>query len=372
MGQPGERRRDVRAGRNRSGGQRRRTALAVLDVDGDADLDIVDRQRRRQQSLLIAQRRQRRLRARADVLRQRAQRRVRARRRRHERRRHHRPRGRRRRRPGSSRPARNGHTGPSPLRDPSAGRAARGWWPSATSTATGTSTSPRRTAARATAAILLGNGRRDASGRRRSSRCGNASSRPTSATSTATATSTGSSRASASASGRSSPTTAPGTSRSIRRSTRRRTPSCSVLIDFDNDGDLDMALIDEVADVVMLEQNRKRPRRAAGRRAGKSVRPARGAAHRQGRGTTLELTWSPSCRVTDTDYAVYAGPIGSFDDHDVGDVHDGRPDGGVDGARTGKPATTSWSRSTRGSRARTEPALPAQSVRPARPPAIRR
>ena len=32
-------------------------------------------------------------------------------------------------------------------------------------------------------------------------------------------------------------------------------PSCAVLLDFDNDGDLDMALSDEIADVVLLMQN---------------------------------------------------------------------------------------------------------------------
>ncbi len=32
-------------------------------------------------------------------------------------------------------------------------------------------------------------------------------------------------------------------------------PSCAVLLDFDNDGDLDMALTDEVADVILLERN---------------------------------------------------------------------------------------------------------------------
>jgi len=32
-------------------------------------------------------------------------------------------------------------------------------------------------------------------------------------------------------------------------------PSCSILLDFDDDGDLDMALTDEIADVIVLEQN---------------------------------------------------------------------------------------------------------------------
>jgi len=32
-------------------------------------------------------------------------------------------------------------------------------------------------------------------------------------------------------------------------------PSCAVLLDFDNDGDLDMALTDEIADVILLERN---------------------------------------------------------------------------------------------------------------------
>jgi hypothetical protein len=31
--------------------------------------------------------------------------------------------------------------------------------------------------------------------------------------------------------------------------------SCSVFLDFDNDGDLDLALVDEVADVVLLMRN---------------------------------------------------------------------------------------------------------------------
>jgi hypothetical protein len=31
--------------------------------------------------------------------------------------------------------------------------------------------------------------------------------------------------------------------------------SCSVLLDFDNDRDLDLALVDEVADVVLLMRN---------------------------------------------------------------------------------------------------------------------
>ncbi len=32
-------------------------------------------------------------------------------------------------------------------------------------------------------------------------------------------------------------------------------PSCAILLDFDNDGDLDMALTDEMADVILLERN---------------------------------------------------------------------------------------------------------------------
>jgi hypothetical protein len=32
-------------------------------------------------------------------------------------------------------------------------------------------------------------------------------------------------------------------------------PSCAVLLDFDNDGDLDMALTDEIADVILLQRN---------------------------------------------------------------------------------------------------------------------
>jgi hypothetical protein len=33
--------------------------------------------------------------------------------------------------------------------------------------------------------------------------------------------------------------------------------SCSVLLDFDNDRDLDLALVDEVADVVLLYRNNR-------------------------------------------------------------------------------------------------------------------
>jgi hypothetical protein len=36
-------------------------------------------------------------------------------------------------------------------------------------------------------------------------------------------------------------------------------PSCAVLLDFDNDGDVDLALSDEIADVVMLMQNDSMP-----------------------------------------------------------------------------------------------------------------
>src|SRR5262245_63855766 len=36
-------------------------------------------------------------------------------------------------------------------------------------------------------------------------------------------------------------------------------PSCAVLLDFDNDGDIDLALSDEIADVVTLAQNASGP-----------------------------------------------------------------------------------------------------------------
>ena len=91
--------------------------------------------------------------------------------------------------------------------------------------------------------------------------------------------------------------------------------SCSVLIDIDDDGDLDMVLIDEVADVVILERNGNGavspPSDVPANPTApfEALRVAKGA-------TTLELTWSPSCRVTDTDFAVYSGAIGSFGDHD--------------------------------------------------------
>jgi hypothetical protein len=39
------------------------------------------------------------------------------------------------------------------------------------------------------------------------------------------------------------------------QSSRRPQPSCAVLLDIDNDGDLDMALTDEVADLVIVLQN---------------------------------------------------------------------------------------------------------------------
>lgn len=93
--------------------------------------------------------------------------------------------------------------------------------------------------------------------------------------------------------------------------------SCSVLIDFDNDRDLDMALIDEVADVVMLEKNQNGPAALPGEVLASPAAPLQPLLIGKGTGGTLELTWSPSCRVTDTDYAIYAGPIGSYADHDV-------------------------------------------------------
>ena len=65
----------------------------------------------------------------------------------------------------------------------------------------------------------------------------------------------GASRASAAASGAGSATTARGTSPSSRSSTPPTNPSCAILLDFDNDGDLDMALTDEIADVVVLMRN---------------------------------------------------------------------------------------------------------------------
>ena len=89
-----------------------------------------------------------------------------------------------------------------------------------------------------------------------------------------------------------------------------------MLIDIDDDGDLDMVLIDEVADVVILERNGNGPVAPPGAVPAnpsaplEALRVAKGA-------TTLELTWGPSCRVTDTDFAVYSGAIGSFGDHDL-------------------------------------------------------
>lgn len=93
--------------------------------------------------------------------------------------------------------------------------------------------------------------------------------------------------------------------------------SCSVLIDFDNDRDLDMALIDEVADIVMLEKNQNGPAAPPGEVPGSPVAPLQPLHIGKGPTGTLELTWSPSCRVTDTDYAIYAGTIGSYYSHDA-------------------------------------------------------
>ena len=148
-------------------------------------------------------------------------------------------------------------TAPSP---PPARRRTRAATPgsssSATSTATATSTSRPPTTATATSAccsatatarsIRVDHRRRSARTRRRS----------TSATSTATATSTW------------SPSSYGGgfwrryrerrqrqLHASSRTSPRRRTRRAPILLDFDNDGDLDMALTDEIADVIVLMQN---------------------------------------------------------------------------------------------------------------------
>ena len=53
------------------------------------------------------------------------------------------------------------------------------------------------------------------------------------------------------------------TSRFVEEFTAPSNPSCAVLLDFDNDGDLDMALTDEIADVVVLVRNGGRSRPAA-------------------------------------------------------------------------------------------------------------
>jgi hypothetical protein len=93
--------------------------------------------------------------------------------------------------------------------------------------------------------------------------------------------------------------------------------SCSVLIDFDGDRDLDMALIDEVADLVLLQKNENGPAALPGAVPASPAAPLQPLRIGKGSPGMLDLTWSPSCRVTDTDYAVYAGPIGSFTDHDL-------------------------------------------------------
>lgn len=93
--------------------------------------------------------------------------------------------------------------------------------------------------------------------------------------------------------------------------------SCSLLIDFDNDLDLDIVLIDEIADIVMLKKNQNGAAALPGEVPASPAAPLQPLRISKGTGGTLELTWSPSCRVTDTDYAVYAGSIGSYYSHDV-------------------------------------------------------
>ena len=92
--------------------------------------------------------------------------------------------------------------------------------------------------------------------------------------------------------------------------------SCSVLIDIDRDRDLDMVLIDEVADLVLLEQNQDGPRALPGAVPASPSAPLEPLRLAKGGGGALALTWSPSCRVTDTDYAIYSGPLGAAYDHD--------------------------------------------------------
>ena len=185
----------------------------------------------------------------ADVLRRRRRRRVRARLRRHEQRRHHRPRRRRARRPDDRRAARQRqrhlHRRDAAERrraDLGARRRRR---------------QRRRQPRRRRREQRQQQRRHPARQRRRHARRAARSSTgaahvvgPTSATSTATATSTGCCRASAAASGASTPTTAPAPSPSTRQFTRRATRRAPSSLDFDNDGDLDMALTDEIADVV--------------------------------------------------------------------------------------------------------------------------
>jgi len=93
--------------------------------------------------------------------------------------------------------------------------------------------------------------------------------------------------------------------------------SCSVLIDFDNDRDLDLALIDEIADLVLLEQNQDSAAPLPGAVPASPVAPLEPLRIGKASPGNLKLTWSPSCRVTDTDYEVYAGSIGSWYDHDI-------------------------------------------------------
>jgi hypothetical protein len=78
-----------------------------------------------------------------------------------------------------------------------------------------------------------------------------------------------------------------------------------------------MALIDEIADVVMLEKNQNGPAAPPGAVPASPSAPLQPLRIVKGSAETLDLTWSPSCSVTDTDYAIYAGTIGSFNDHDV-------------------------------------------------------
>ena len=53
-----------------------------------------------------------------------------------------------------------------------------------------------------------------------------------------------------------------GRSRRIREFTAENNPSCAIIVDLDNDGDLDLALTDEIADKVTLLRNVHRRHRS--------------------------------------------------------------------------------------------------------------
>ena len=195
--------------------------LAVLDIDGDADLDIAT-SNTGSNNVWCAQRRRRHLRNRHQ-LRQRAQRRVRARRRRYERRRPHRPRGRRGRRSIRTRPRRNGYRDIHSARDPrgyrvrvDGGRGRR-----QRRRESGRRHGERRVGGRARFFWETETGNARAAGVRLG---GDVSSQPTSAISTATGTSIGYLASSSSSLWKVFTNDGNGVSRSISRSTRPRTP----------------------------------------------------------------------------------------------------------------------------------------------------